>query len=269
MLTCAPLVTDNLTPNVDSFTTNATFNALQLALYEAHKPSAYTIVRGLSTIFGTAALQGATTAYKSIVADALAYDPASSLPPDVDPTVLAGYKAQREVVLQQFLNPNISVGALYWDTTSATQIYHLKPLSRGFLTINSTDPLANPVIDYRTATDPTDFAVLIALLRKLRTLMAAPDMAILGPVEASPFGAEVQSDEDIIAAIRETLVVSNAHQCCTAPMQPLALGGVMDPEHKVYGVSGLRVADVSYLPIMISGAPMATMYASGEKVSWE
>ena len=195
-------------------------------------------------------------------------NPASSLPSGVDPTVLAGYTAQRNLILKQFQNPNVSVGVLFWDTASTVNIFALKPLSRGTLTINSTDPLAPPIIDYRSSTDPTDNEIIIAFLRKLRALMAAPALAPLGPTEADPLGPEVQSDDDIQAAIRDMLVVSAGHSCCSAPMQPLALGGVVDPDHRVYGVTNLRIADISYFPTTLSAGPTASVYASGEKVSY-
>jgi choline dehydrogenase len=186
----------------------------------------------------------------------------------VDPTVLAGYTAQRELIISQFQNPDVSVGILFWNTAATMNIFALKPLSRGTLTINSTNPLAPPVIDYRSSTDPTDNEIVIAFLRKLRTLMAAPAMASLGPVEAAPLGPDVQSDDDIQAVIRDTLVVSAGHSCCSAPMQPLALGGVVDPNHNVYGVQKLRIADISYFPTTLSAGPTASVYASGEKVSY-
>ena len=262
------LVTNNVIPNADTFVQNSTYNAEQLALYNEHRSSAYTIIVGLSTTFASLSFQGIATSNSTIIADAQAYDPSLSLPSDVDPTVLAGYEAQRKILLDEFQSPNNSVATLFWNTAESAQVVGLRPFSRGQLTINSTDPLANPVIDYRTATDPTDFALLVATLRKLRQVMAAPDMAVLGPVPAAPLGEEVQSDDDIIAVIRETLVVSAGHSCCSAPMQPRELGGVVDPVHKVYGVSGLRIADISYFPIMVSAGPTASVYASGEKVSF-
>ncbi|KAI1504046.1 hypothetical protein F5X99DRAFT_68356 [Biscogniauxia marginata] len=260
-------LTNPILPNSDSMENNETYNAEQLANYNAHLPSAYTIVRGLSTTFTSLALTDATDSFLDIVAAAEAEDYEQYLPANTDPTVLAGYKAQRDIILQQFQNPNISIGVLYWGTSTLAQIFQLKPLSRGTVNINSTDPLANPIIDYRTATDPVDFTVIIAFLRKLRELMAAPDMQALGPIEADPLGAHVQSDEDIIAVMRENLVISNQHQCCTAPMLPRNLGGVVDPNHKVYGTTNLRTADISYVPISVSGGPTTTMYASGEKLA--
>ncbi|KAI0425311.1 hypothetical protein F5Y09DRAFT_103293 [Xylaria sp. FL1042] len=258
--------TSNVTPNAGSLDSNATYDAEQRALYDTYRIGAYTIVRSLSTNIGQLSLQLATDNYSAIAAEARSRDPAASLPSDVDPTVLEGYKMQRELLIQQFERQDAAVGTLHWGTSSSSLIYHLKPLSRGTVNINSTDPLASPVLDYRTATDPIDLAVYVALFRKNRELFAAPDMASLGPVEASPFGAELQTDEEIIAVLREQINPSNAHQCCTATMLPRDLGGVVDSEWKVHGVQGLRVGDVSYWPFQTSGAPTATMYASAEMV---
>ncbi|KAI5922017.1 hypothetical protein F4810DRAFT_721762 [Camillea tinctor] len=242
-------LTSPMFPDSDSLTDNATYNAEQLGNYNAHPPSAYTIVKGLSTTFTSLSLSDAIDSYKDIVAAAEAEDYEQYLPANTDPAVLAGYKAQREIIIQQFQNPNISIGVIYW------------------VNINSPNPLANPVIDYRTATDPVVFNVIITFLRKLRELMAAPDMQLLGPVEATPLGAHIQDDEDIIEVMRETLVISNEHQCCSAPMMPRNLGDVIDANHKVYRTTNLRTADISFIPVSISGGPTATMYAAGEKLA--
>ncbi|KAK5625400.1 hypothetical protein RRF57_001116 [Xylaria bambusicola] len=257
--------TSNITPNSGSLDSNATYNAEQRALYDNDLSGAYTIVRSLSTNIAQLSLQLTTENYSSIIATARSQDPAASLPSDVDSTVLEGYKKQRELLIEQFEGQDAAVGTLHWGTSSSSIIYHLKPLSRG--TTNSTDPLAAPVLDYRTATDPIDIAIYVALFRKNRELFAAPDMATLGPIEASPFGAPVQTDDEIIAVMRQQINPSNAHQCCTAAMLPRELGGVVDSEWNVYGVQGLRVADISYWPFQTSGTPSATMYASGEKLA--
>lgn len=262
------LVAANKVPNYGSLLTNTTFNAEQRALYDSSLPSAYTMVSSLSSNIGTLSLQRATSSYQQIIAAAKARNPADSLPADVDATVLAGYKAQREALLKQFANANVGVGTVHWGTADAALVYHLKPLSRGTVTINSTSPLANPLIDFRTATDPTDLQVYTALFRKNRELFAAPSMQVLGPTEAAPFGADVTTDEQIAAVMRDLINPSNAHQCCTATMLPRELGGVISSEQKVYGVQGLRVGDISIWPFQLSGAPMGTIYASAERVSF-
>jgi choline dehydrogenase-like flavoprotein len=247
--------------------TNATYNAEQRALYDGHQPSAYSIVSTLSTNIGVLSLQDATSSYQQIVKEAKQQDPALSLPADVDPTILRGYRAQRDATLKQFESSTIGVGSLHWGTADSALVYHFKPLSRGSVRINSTNPLDNPLIDYRTATDPTDVKVYTALFRKQRQLFSAPSMQALGPVEVAPFGGNVTSDEQIAAVMRDQINPSNAHQCCTAAMLPRNLGGVVSHEQKVYGVTGLRVADISHWPMQISGAPMANMFGAAERVS--
>lgn len=50
-------------------------------------------------------------------------------------------------------------------------------------------------------------------------------------------------------------------------MMARELGGVVDPNLKVYGTSNVRVVDASVLPIQISGHLTATLYAIAERAS--
>lgn len=50
-------------------------------------------------------------------------------------------------------------------------------------------------------------------------------------------------------------------------MMKLELGGVVDPELKVYGVKGLRIVDASIMPMIIGSHTSSTVYAVAEKVS--
>jgi len=260
-------VTNNVFPNTDSLTTNATYNTEQRALYDSSKQGAYTIVNSLSTNIGVMSLQrAAPNSYRQIIAAARARNASLSLPPGTDPAVIRGYQAQRNALLKQFENPNVGVGTVHWGTGSSALVYHLKPLSRGTVNIRSTNPLDAPEIDYRTGTDPIDALVYTALFRKNREIFDAPSMRVLGPSEAAPFGANLTTDEEIYAVMRELINPSNAHQCCTAAMMPKDMGGVVSSEQKVYGVQGLRVADISFWPFQLSGSPMATAYAGAERV---
>ncbi|KAK3946924.1 hypothetical protein QBC32DRAFT_374637 [Pseudoneurospora amorphoporcata] len=234
---------NNLFPNSGSIANNATYAAEQRALYDSKKQRAYTIVSTLSTNIAMMSLSQTTSSYKKIVSNARAAAAPYSLSSGVDASVLAGY------------------------TADGVTIYLNKPLSRGAVTINSTNPLENPLVDYRAVTDPADIEVLTALFRKNRELMTAPDMAALGVAEAAPFGEPIIADSELASTFRGAIDPSNAHQCCTVAMMPRALGGVVSSEQKVYGVKGLRVADISYWPFQISGAPTATMYASGERLA--
>ncbi|KAK4236462.1 hypothetical protein C8A03DRAFT_45548 [Achaetomium macrosporum] len=209
--------------------TNATYNAEQRALSDTVRQGAYTTVNSLSTQIGVVSLQAAASSYQDIIAASKAADPADSLPVDVDATVLAGYKAQREAIVNQFAS-NVRVGTVHWGT---------------------------PLIDFRTATDPIDLRAYSAVFRKNCDLFAAPSMQALGPTEAAPFGVHLTADEQIAAVMRDQINPTNAHQCSTAAMMPRQLGGV----------KGLRVADISFWPFQLSGPPQATMYASAERLA--
>lgn len=195
-------VTKNLSPNANSINIDAEYNATEWAAYQAHLPSAYTLAHNLSTTFTGVSLQdliSSSVDNNTIITAAATYNAADSLPVDVDATVLAGYKAQREVLLKEIKNSSLSVGFLYFDTFSSAEAYLMKPFSRGNVHINSTDPLAQPVIDYGTATDPADIALNAALLGKLREVVAAPAMQALGPIAEAPFGDDVVTEEQIVA----------------------------------------------------------------------
>ncbi|KAI1339886.1 hypothetical protein F5Y15DRAFT_72209 [Xylariaceae sp. FL0016] len=253
-------------PNAESLVHNDTFAQEQWENYQAHLGNAFTIVTGSNTQIVSLALSHAMDDISSILNAAQSNDAAASLPADTDPTVLAGYKAQREVIIANMQNPNISFGGFSWNTVNSVQVNQVASLSRGTIKINSTDVTLQPVLDYRSLTDPVDFMVLVAMYRKFREVINAPDMAVLGPHETTPY-AGATTDDEIMDAIKQTIVISSEHQCCTAPMMPLEKGGVVDTQHRVYGTTNLRVLDVSAMPMAVSGGPTPTMYASGEKLA--
>jgi choline dehydrogenase-like flavoprotein len=132
--------------------------------------------------------------------------------------------------------------------------------------INSTNPLQAPLIDFRTMTDPIDFDLVVASTLMNRIIMSQATMKVLGPKEAAPFGNDKTGEDELRKILAGVAEPSSAHQCCTAAMMPKELGGVVDPDMKVYDVKGLRVIDTSYWPMVLTAAPTATTYASAEKV---
>ncbi|ORY61674.1 uncharacterized protein BCR38DRAFT_487414 [Pseudomassariella vexata] len=266
-LTVSYSFSNNVVPNQETLDTNATYRAEQLQLYEQYQEGAFTIVHPLGTNIASLPLCNATEDCQTIAAAARAQDPAQYLPPSTDPTVLAGYEAQHALILEQLEGDSLPIGQIHWGTSTAATLYFVKPLSRGTISINTTDPLSNPVIDWRSMTNPTDLDLILALFRKNRDVLSQPSMHLLGPVEIAPFGEHLQTDDELKAVLRDQINPSNAHQCCTAQMAARELGGVLDEELKVYGVQGLRVIDISSWPMIISAAPTATMYGTGEKIA--
>lgn len=132
--------------------------------------------------------------------------------------------------------------------------------------ISSTDPLSIPEIDYGVLRGPTDLKLAIEAVRVARKFMLSGPMQELGAVEISP-GTDVQTDDEIEAAIRETLMLPTfGHISGSCAMQPEHLGGVVSPHLKVYGVKGLRVVDGSIMPLVSTTHLQATIYAIAEKV---
>ncbi|TDZ22886.1 Dehydrogenase xptC [Colletotrichum orbiculare MAFF 240422] len=258
-------VPNNLFPNSGALDTNATYDAEQRALYDDKKEGAYTIVRTLSTNLVLPPLSNATSDWKSILATARKNKPLAHLDPRAPSSVQEGYKLQREELLTQLAGQDVGIGMIHWGTAESVTLYFLKPLSRGSVRISSTDPLAQPVIDFRTLSDPVDLDVAYALFKKSKEIMSRPSMRALGATLEEPYA---QVDEaGFERLLRENMSPSNAHSCCTAAMMPKEKGGVVDTEMKVYGVKGLRVVDVSYWPMVLTAAPTATTYASGEKIA--
>ncbi|KAL4965166.1 GMC family oxidoreductase [Aspergillus stella-maris] len=138
------------------------------------------------------------------------------------------------------------------------------PLSRGNISINSTSITDTPLINLGYLTHKADQEVAIAALKRARAAFNATGI-IIGD-EYRP-GPDVQSDEQILAFIRSTIVpVWHAAGTCR-------MGGESDPEAvvdatgKVYGVSGLRVVDASIFPTLPPGHPQSTCYMVAEKIA--
>lgn len=143
----------------------------------------------------------------------------------------------------------------------------LHPLSRGSVRLNASAPATSePIVDYRTLSNPLDVEILAEFVRFTRAYHFNTSLADYGPVELMP-GADVTSDEDLAEFIHRSAGPSEYHPSGTAAMLPRELGGVVDEELKVYGVRGLRVVDASVMPTLPGANTCQTVYAIAEKVS--
>ena len=66
-----------------------------------------------------------------------------------------------------------------------------------------------------------------------------------------------RTDAEIAADVSKR-IETLYHPSCTARMAPLEDGGVVDPYLRVHGIKGLRVADASIFPEIISGHTVST-----------
>jgi choline dehydrogenase-like flavoprotein len=248
-------------------TTNATYYNASYSQYISSQSGPLTVAHGNSAAF--LSLQTLDSNTWQYVWDAATQNPWQYLPAayNNDPSLLAGYLAQKLLTMKAYTSPDSGVMELPFGGSAVQAVALEKPLSRGTITINSTDPLANPVVDYGCLSNPVDAAVSVAMLKFVRKFMATSAMQTLGPVELVP-GSAVTSDADIENAIRSALMTPTfAHPSCSCSMMPLMMGGVVGPDLLVYGTKHLSIVDASIIPLIPATHLQSTVYAVAEKAA--
>jgi choline dehydrogenase len=146
---------------------------------------------------------------------------------------------------------------------------HVGPMrskSRGSVSLRSGNPTDAPVIRFNYMSHPDDWEEFRACIRLTREVFAQAAMRPFVKAELQP-GPGVETDAEIDAFLRDH-AESAYHPCGTARMgrasDPMA---VVDPECRVIGVQGLRVADSSIFPQVTNGNLNAPSIMVGEKAA--
>ena len=146
---------------------------------------------------------------------------------------------------------------------------HVGPMrspSRGEVTLRSSDPHEAPRILFNYMSHEKDWADFRKCIRLTREIFEQEAFKPYYKHEIQP-GADVQSDDELDDFIRQH-VESAYHPCGTARMgrtdDPTA---VVDPETRVIGVEGLRLADSSIFPRITNGNLNAPSIMTGEKAA--
>jgi choline dehydrogenase len=153
---------------------------------------------------------------------------------------------------------------LHDEPSMAITCYQLRPESLGSIHIRSADPNAQPAIRFNFLGEQIDQRTMVAGFRMTRAIAHAPAMDILRGEEFSP-GKDVASDAQILDWIRKNSVTAY-HPIGTCRMGE-GPNTVVDPELRVRGLEGLRVADASVFPTMPSGNTNAPAIMVGEKAA--
>jgi choline dehydrogenase len=145
-----------------------------------------------------------------------------------------------------------------------TIVYQLRPESRGRIELKSADPAQPPAVYANYLATATDQQTIVDGLKLLRRLLAAPQLQRLIEAEFQP-GPATETDEQLLDyARRRGGTVFHPTSTCKMGVDPMA---VVDPVLRVHGLDGLRVADASIMPTVVSGNTNAATIMIGERAA--
>lgn len=140
----------------------------------------------------------------------------------------------------------------------------LRAESRGSVNLASPDPAILPKVIFNYLQDRRDVEVMRDAIKLTREIVGQKAFSDLAGEEIAP-GKQVTRDDEIERWLRDH-VATAFHPAGTCRMG--ADGeSVVDPQLRVRGVDGLRVADASIMPLEVSANLNATTIMIGEKAA--
>jgi len=137
----------------------------------------------------------------------------------------------------------------------------MAPRSRGTVRLTAAGPGAPPAIDPNYYSDPHDLELMVAGVRIAREIGRASALASWRGFEVLP-GHAVQDDDSLRGFLRANLL-SYFHAVGTCRIGEDD-GSVVGTDLRVHGIRGLRIADASVMPTIVSGNTNATVYGIAE-----
>jgi choline dehydrogenase len=143
--------------------------------------------------------------------------------------------------------------------------YHLRPKSRGTVTLTSPYFRDAPLVDPRMWSHVSDQAKALELFQLFRGIAAAPALSGFIGSERMP-GPHVTDPEAVVAELRK-MVECGLHGTGTCSMGTDAATSVVSARCRVHGVDGLRVVDCSIMPTPVSGNTNGPAMAVAERAA--
>ncbi|KAJ6625745.1 aryl-alcohol-oxidase from pleurotus Eryingii [Mycena sp. CBHHK59/15] len=141
----------------------------------------------------------------------------------------------------------------------------VSPVSRGSVTLNSSDPFAPPLINPNFLSSELDVAIMREAIRSVFRFAAAPawEDYIISPVSLN----STSSDAELDQYIRDNSGPGD-HIVGTASMSPNgATYGVVDPDLRIKGLTGIRIVDLSVVPFVPAAHTQAAAYIFAERAA--
>ncbi|KAF4579468.1 hypothetical protein EYR36_001281 [Pleurotus pulmonarius] len=154
------------------------------------------------------------------------------------------------------------------DNFIFVEVMLTKSLSRGSLTLNSSNPLDNPIIDPAYLAHDFDRFALREAVRCGERFLTSPAWEGYVLDRVGNFATiDTQDDNQLDEFLRET-VSPGLHFVGTASMSPKgASWGVTDPDLKVKGLNGIRVVDASVIPLIPAAHTQVPVYIFAERAA--
>ncbi|CAG2211936.1 unnamed protein product [Mytilus edulis] len=159
------------------------------------------------------------------------------------------------------------------DSSFDVALFLLHPKSKGYVRLETANPLKQPLLDPRFLEDPYDIEMLLKMIRWTQKLEKTSSWKSLGvkliryDMEGHCGEREFNTDDYWRCIIRH-FVVSGLHPTSTCRMgsrrDPTA---VVDPTLRVYGIKNLRVVDASVMRNVISGNTYSPTLMIAEKAA--
>jgi choline dehydrogenase len=145
--------------------------------------------------------------------------------------------------------------AFGWSTVGSLA----RPKSRGEIRLRSSNPDDMPVLDMQFLSHRDDMETVLRGIKFCRELGNSSAVAPFRTAEALPGDLNDREMRQYIRDVADTM----HHQSCSAKMGTDAMS-VVDGQLRVYGIRGLRIADISVTPNITTGNTMAPSVAIGE-----
>jgi choline dehydrogenase-like flavoprotein len=150
--------------------------------------------------------------------------------------------------------------------------YYVRPKSRGFFTINSTNPFDLPLVYPNLLANPQDRKPLIEghifALKLARTKAFEKSGFVLDTTRIQGCEGEAFGTREYFSCALDQYVATAHHMAGTCKMgNRTDQDAVVDPELRVYGVKNLRVVDASIIPVIPSANTNAPSIMIGEMAS--
>lgn len=155
-------------------------------------------------------------------------------------------------------------GGLHAFSGFTISVCQLRPESRGSITLPGVDPALPATIRANYLSTEGDRRCMIEGLKLIRRVAATKALSEWIADEYLP-GAACEGDEALLAHLRRA-GTTIFHPTSTCRMGGDA-GAVVDPQLRVNGIDGLRVADASIMPTVVSGNTNAACIMIGEKAA--